>query len=73
MKKGVKIIGIALLLALVAFLAYRFIYTWNTGPTDEQLRQEKQKDDEVVAPAKLDALDKMVSEEDSSTTTDSIH
>lgn len=70
MKKAVKYIAIALITLLVGFLGYRYFYTMFTGPSDEQLKEEKKNDDEVVAPSKLDALEATFEED--STATDSI-
>lgn len=70
MKKAVKYIAIALITLLVGFLGYRYFYTMFTGPSDEQLKKDKEMDDKVVAPSKLDALEATFEED--STATDSI-
>lgn len=71
MSKIIKYIGIALALALVSFLIYRFVYTRFTGPSDEQLQEEKKLDDEVVAPSKLDALEASFDEDSTASDTTS--
>jgi hypothetical protein len=54
--KVVKYILLALAIAVVAFLVYRYIYTLNTGPSDEELKERKIEDDSVVVPQALDKL-----------------
>ncbi|MBX7094030.1 MAG: hypothetical protein K1X56_04865 [Flavobacteriales bacterium] len=57
MKKAVKYIAIALITLLVGFLGYRYFYTMFTGPSDEQLKKDKERDDKVVAPNGLNKLE----------------
>ncbi|HAA01323.1 MAG TPA: hypothetical protein DEP18_01170 [Flavobacteriales bacterium] len=71
MKKILLYLSLTIALAITAFLVYRFIYTLNTGPSEEQLQEHKSHDDEVVAPSKLDALEASFAEEDS-TASDSL-
>lgn len=67
MKKVFIYLVLAIVLSVIAFLTYRFVITMNNGPSDEQLKENKKIDDEVVVPSKLDALEATFDEDSTST------
>ncbi|MFN3343038.1 MAG: hypothetical protein ACK40M_10100 [Flavobacteriales bacterium] len=71
MKKLFLYLSLTIALAITAFLVYRFIYTMNTGPSEEQLEKRRTFDQTIGKDAKLDALEASFAEEDS-TASDSL-
>lgn len=72
MKKTLKRIGWILFAAIVVFATWWIIKTRLNAPSEEQLKKEKAQDDSLIQGegGELDKLDKLVSEDVDSITTD---